>query len=216
MELGCDLLRLPAEPAFPDAVFVEDAAVVLDEVAVITRPGAESRRGETESLAYALRPFRTLGVIEAPAILDGGDVLRVGRSVFVGLSRRTNRDGYQALAALLEPLGYEMRPPVEVRGCLHLKSAATQVAQDVLLVNPAWADVRDFAGYELVHVDPGEPFAANVLSVNGIVVAAAAYPRTRDRLLDRGVPVVTLDASELAKAEGALTCCSLLFRVEYM
>jgi dimethylargininase len=208
--LGCRVERLPADPDLPDSVFVEDVAVVVDELAVITRPGAAARRGETAVVAAALARYRRVVLLEEPATLDGGDVLRVGRTLFVGRTRRTNQAGYEALAALLEPLGYEVRPAVEVTGCLHLKSAVTQAAERLLLVNPDWVDLRQFPGFEVVSVHPDEPFAANVLSVSGAVVAPLAFPRTRDRLLGRGARVVTLDASELAKAEGALTCCSLL------
>jgi dimethylargininase len=209
--LGCRVERLPADPDLPDSVFIEDVAVVVDELAVVTRPGAPARRSETVAVAEALARYRRISILEEPATLDGGDVLRVGRTVFVGRTRRTNQAGYEALVALLEPLGYELRPPIEVKRCLHLKSAVTQAAERVLLVNPEWIDVRHFPSFELVPVHPAEPFAANVLSLSGAAVASAAFPRTRDRLLERGARVVTLDASELAKAEGALTCCSLLF-----
>jgi dimethylargininase len=209
--LGCRVERLPADPGLPDSVFVEDTAVVVDEIALLTRPGAPARRGELAAVAEALARYRPVSVMEDPATLDGGDVLRVDRTVFVGRTRRTNQAGYEALAARLVPLGYDVRPPVEVRGCLHLKSAVTQATEGVLLLNPAWVDRRLFPGFELVDVHPEEPAAANVLSIAGTVVASAAFPRTSERLLARGARVVVLDASELAKAEGALTCCSLLF-----
>lgn len=212
MELGCDLLRLPAEPAYPDAVFVEDAAIVLDELAVITRPGAEPRRGETESLAHALRPFRPLGVIEAPATLDGGDVLRVDRTLYVGLSSRTSREGVAALEKLVGPFGYRV-VGVPMDGCLHLKSAVTQVAEGTLLVNPRWVDPGLLGDLERVEVDPAEPHAANALRVGAAVVFPAAWERTRRRLERRGIEVHPVDVSEIAKAEGGVTCCSLIFDV---
>ena len=207
--LGCRVERLPEEPDLPDAVFVEDAAVVLDELAILTRPGAASRRRETRTVADALEPYRRLAPIRAPGTLDGGDVLRVGRTLYVGLSGRSNRAAVEQLRALLAPLGYAVRG-VEVDGCLHLKSAVTRVAADTLLVNRDWLDASAFGGLRLVDVDPAEPTAANALHIGESVIYAAAYPRTRARLEDRGISVYTVDVSELAKAEGAVTCCSLI------
>jgi dimethylargininase len=216
VELGCAVERLPEESELPDSVFVEDAAVVVDELAVITRPGAESRRGETASVATALARHRPLARIAAPATLDGGDVLRLGRRVFVGLSARSNGEGVAQLAALLEPRGYEVKG-VPLDGCLHLKSAVTEVADGTLVINPAWIDRAAFAGYEQIEVDPSEPFAANVLRIPGgegedVVVMPAAFPRTAERLVARGVRGRTLEVSEIAKAEGGVTCCSILLR----
>ncbi|MBN1885842.1 MAG: dimethylargininase [Candidatus Krumholzibacteriota bacterium] len=207
--LGCRLVRLPAEPEMPDAVFVEDAAVVVDEVAVISRPGAEARRRETASVAAALGRLRHVERIEAPATLDGGDVLRAGRRIWVGRSGRTNEAGIERLAALLAPHGYTVTG-VPVTGCLHLKSAVTALGGRRLLVNRAWAPAEAFDGFELVDVDPGEPFAANALSVGGPVVYSSAFPKTRRRLERAGIDVQTVELDELAKAEGAVTCCSIL------
>lgn len=208
-ELGCRLVRLPVEPELPDSVFVEDTAVVVDELAVLTRPGAASRRPETVSVARALAAYRPLATIEAPGTLDGGDVLRVGRRFFVGQTGRSDGAGTTQLRALLAPHGYTVEA-VPVTGCLHLKSAVTQVADGTVLVNPRWVDPAAFAPLRVVEVDPGEPGAANTLVLGGAVVAAAAYPRTVARLEALGLRVVRLEMSELAKAEGALTCCSLL------
>jgi dimethylargininase len=204
---GCRVQRLPDAPELPDSVFVEDAAVVFDEIAIVARPGAASRRAETASVAAALREWRPLAAIEAPGALDGGDVLRLGRRVFVGLSTRTNEHGARQLEQAIAPFGYRVTR-VRVRECLHLKSAATAASAATVLLNPAWIDAQLFDDW--VAVDPGEPGAANVLCVGGRVLAAAAYPRTRARLAARGLSIVDVDASELAKAEGALTCCSLV------
>lgn len=207
--MGCAVRRLPALPEHPDAVFVEDAAVVFDEVAVATRPGARSRRGEVPAVADALTRHRPLARIEAPGTLDGGDVLRVERRVYVGASSRSNTRGAAQLAAILEPVGYTVER-VAVRGCLHLKSAATEVAAGVVLLNPAWVDAEALAPARWIAVDPAEPFAANTLRVGSRVLMPAAFPRTRARLEDAGLQVITVDASELAKAEGGVTCCSVL------
>jgi len=234
-DLGCRVVELPAEPDLPDSVFVEDTAVVLDELAVITRPGAPSRRPETAAVAQALAPHRRLAWIEPPGTLDGGDVLRVGRSIWVGLSGRSNPAGIGQLHALAAPHGYTVAP-VAVRGCLHLKSAITAVAPGTLLVNPDWLDTAALAGCgcDLVAVDPEEPYAANALlvpcaegaapfgeagSADGGPAASASpaaiypdsFPCTRARLEARGVGVIAVGVSELQKAEGAVTCCSLVF-----
>ncbi len=208
--LGCTLVRIPADPDLPDCVFVEDTAVVLDEVAVITRPGAPARRPETPAVASVLARYRSLVRIEPPATLDGGDVLVLGRTVYVGRSGRTNREGIAALRDLLAPHGYRVAA-VPVRGCLHLKSAAVPLAPDRVLANPAWVDPEAFAGAGVIEIDPGEPFAANALAVGRAVILPAAFPRTRDRLAAAGLAPVTVDVSELAKAEGGVTCCSLVF-----
>lgn len=210
-DLGCEVRKVAAAPELPDAVFVEDTAIVLDEIAVLTRPGAASRRGETAAIAAALVPHRTVVVIMAPGTLDGGDVLRNGRTLYVGLSGRSNADGAAQLARLVEPYGYEVRP-VEPTGCLHLKSAVTEVADGTFLHNPAWIDRRCFPGLELIQVDPSEPHGANALRVGSTVVHAAAWEKTRGRLDRAGITTVSIDASELAKAEAGVTCCSLIFR----
>ena len=208
--LGCRVVALPAQEMLPDAVFVEDVALVLDEVAVVTRPGAESRRREVESVAQVLAGYRPLLRILAPGTLDGGDVLRIGRDIFVGESARSNAGGIAQLRALLDGHGYRVHG-VPTRGCLHLKSAATLVADDTLLVQPAWVDPAIFAGYRLVEVDPAEEHAANALRIGSGVVYPDCFPRTRQRLQEAGVAVTCVDVSELQKAEGAVTCCSLVF-----
>ena len=208
--LGCRIVSLPAEPDLPDSVFIEDAAVVIDELAVITRPGAPSRRPETASVARALAAHRPLAEIAAPGTLDGGDVLRLGRRVLVGRSGRSNDAGIAQLAALLQPHGYTVEG-LHVSGCLHLKSAVTQIAADAVLLDPDWVDPAAFAHWRVVEVDPGEPYAANALLIGDTAIYPAAFPRTVARLERAGVHLVTLDVSELAKAEGAVTCCSIIF-----
>jgi dimethylargininase len=205
------VLSLPGEATMPDSVFVEDAAIVLDEVAVLTRPGAASRRGEVASIADALRGYRPLLAIEAPGTLDGGDVLRLGRTVHVGESARSNAAGIAQLRGLLAGYGYAVQG-VPTRGCLHLKSAVTQLADDTVLLQPAWVTREHFAGFRVIEVDPAEPHAANVLRIGDALLMPAGFPRTRQRLLDAGFAVTVVDVSELQKAEGAVTCCSLVFR----
>lgn len=208
--LGCRIVELAAEPELPDSVFVEDTAVVLDEIAVITRPGAESRRPETRSVAATLERYRLCASVEGPGTLDGGDVLRVGRRIFVGQSSRSNADGVGQLAAAVAPYGYQVTA-VQVRGCLHLKSAVTQVAPETLLINDAWVDRAAWRGMRFIAVAPAEPHAANAVWIGDTVVHAASGPRTRERLEAAGLRVLPVDVSELEKAEGAVTCCSVIF-----
>jgi dimethylargininase len=209
--LGVELIPLPEQPDLPDAVFVEDAAIVLDECALLTRPGAESRRPEVESIARALAPYRSLLSIQAPGTLDGGDVLTVGRKIWIGLTSRSNRSAIDQVQALLRPHGYSVRG-VKVTGCLHLKSAVTQAAVDTLLINPRWVSKDDFPGFQFIDIDPSEAYAANVLLVGERLLYQPAYPRTLARLEAAGLHPQLVDASELGKAEGALTCCSLVFK----
>jgi dimethylargininase len=209
-ELGCDVVRLPATAGHPDAVFIEDTAVVFDELAVVTRPGAASRRGETPAVAEALAAHRPVASLAAPARLDGGDVLRVGRTVFVGRSGRTDAAGIAALGRILEPAGYDVRE-VRVTGCLHLKSAATFLSEDALLVNPRWIDPDELAGFRLLEVDPAEPRAANVLAIGDRAIVSATHPRTRARIEAEGLTTIVVDLSELELAEAGVTCGSLVF-----
>ena len=211
--LGLELIELPALPDHPDCVFVEDTAVVLPECAVIMRPGAPSRRGEVPSIEAALAPHRRLLRVEAPGTLDGGDVLVSHRRVFVGVTSRSTPDAIEQLGRLLAPLGYSVHP-VPVRGCLHLKSAVTEVAADTLLLNPDRVDPATFPGHRLIAVDPREPDAANALRIGDALVYARHQPHTLLRLRAAGIAPVLVDAAEVARAEGAVTCCSLVFERE--
>lgn len=211
-QLGATVRRLPAEPEHADAVFVEDTAVVLDEVAVIARPGAPSRRAEICSVETELGLHRPIFALRSPATLDGGDVLVTGRRVYVGLSTRTNHEAVRQLREGLNHLDYEV---LEVRfsGCLHLKSAVTRLDEHAVLLNPAWVDESVFGASRKVRVDPREPHAANALPLGGQVIHPSHFPRTRTRLEAEGFLVAPLDMAELAKAEAGVTCCSLLLRV---
>ena len=209
--LGLDLISLPEEPDLPDSVFVEDTAIVLDEAAVLTNPGADSRKPEVDSVARALGPHRRLLRITSPATLDGGDVLTVGKQIFVGITLRSNAAAVEQLRALLNPFGYVIIG-VPVKNCLHLKTGVTQVAEQTLLINPNMISKEFFPGNDFIEVDPSEPDAANALLINGTIIFPSAFPKTRERLLRLGQPIVPVDADELAKAEGGVTCCSLIVR----
>ncbi len=207
--LSCQVVKLPAAEDLPDSVFVEDTAFILPEVAVITRPGADSRKPETESIARALAPYIDLVHVREPATVDGGDVLVLGQKIYIGLSTRSNPEAVDQLNDLLRNYGYVVSG-VQVQGCLHLKSAVTRVDDRALLINKDWVDPGCFPNFDLIEIDPTEPFAANCLPVGGAVLFPAAFPKTRARLEERGYTVMTVDVSELAKAEGAVTCCSLM------
>jgi len=207
--LGCTLEWLAPLPQYPDGVFVEDTAVVLAEVAVVTRPGAASRRGETATVAQALGQRTRVSAIAEPGCLDGGDVLHIGRTLHVGASGRTNEAGIDQLGRLLRPHGYRVEK-VRLAGCLHLKSACSFIPPDVLLVNPDWIDPSVFGPLRVIAVDEREPQAANTLTIGGTTLVSAAYPHTRRRLEAAGVSTRAVDVSELHKAEGGLTCMSLL------
>lgn len=207
--LGCSIEWLAPLPANADAVFVEDTAVVLPEVAVITRPGVASRRNEVESVAASLATHRPLRRIGAPGTLEGGDVVCIGRNLYVGASARSNTAGIEQLQSALAPFGYRVAS-VAMRDCLHLKSAVTFIPPDVLLVNAAWVEPQVFDARRVVEVDAAEAFAANTLTVQGVTLFSAAFPRTERRLREAGVTTRALDVSELQKAEAALTCMSLM------
>ena len=209
-DLGIHVMSLPADDAFPDGVFVEDAAIVLDEVAIVTRPGAESRRGETKSIAQALSNFRELRYIREPGTLEGGDVLLVGRTLYVGLSRRTNREGISQLTDVVDSLGYRV-VLVEVTGCLHLKSGACWAGGDMILANREWVDVNQFRDFKIIEVPSDEPSAADVLPIGDALLVPSNFVHTRKILEALGIQVHPIDVSELQKAEAGVTCMSLLF-----
>ena len=210
--LGCAVEQVPGGEHQPDSVFIEDTAVVLDEVAILTRPGAESRRAEVDAVQTALARYRPIERLSPPATLDGGDVLRIGRRLYVGITGRTNDAGVRQLADVAGRFGYEIVAVDGVGGCLHLKSAVTEVDENVVIVNPAWIDAAVFGGLTCIDVDPAEPFGANVVRVGRRVLCAASAPRTEARLAARGIDTIAVDVSELSKAEGALTCCSVILR----
>ena len=207
--LGCEVVELPAEPELPDSVFVEDTAFILPELAVITRPGADSRKPETESIISALTPGTKYVQLRAPATLDGGDVVVLGKKIYIGLSTRSNQESIDQLNALLRDYGYQVIG-VQMHDCLHLKTALTRVDDRTVLINPKWVDTHHFDSFSWIEVDPSEPFAANCLPVGGSIIYPTAFPKTCAKLEAAGYKVHTVDVSELAKAEGAVTCCSLI------
>jgi len=208
--MGVHVISLPEQPELPDAVFVEDPLIVFDEVAIVTCMGAPTRRAESETLAEAISAFRPVRVILDPATIEGGDVMRIGCDVFVGLSTRTNAAGVQQLTRELEPFGYRITP-VEVRGCLHLKSACCSMGDGKILANKDWLDTAPLRDYEIVGVALDEPGAANILRIGDTILMPASFPHTQRIVRREGLEVRTVDISELMKAEAAITCSSVIF-----
>ncbi len=207
--LGCEIVTVPTEQGLADSVFIEDTALILDELAVMLRPGVRSRRPELAGVECVLERYRSLASIKAPGTLDGGDLLRVDKVIFAGLSSRSNENGIEQLRDIVTDYGYSVKT-VETTKCLHLKSAVSVVAPGTLLINPDWVCSSIFKDYELVDVDNEEAHAANALLVGQGVIYPSSFPRTLERLVKRDINVVPVDLSELQKAEGAVTCCSLL------
>jgi dimethylargininase len=209
--LGIDVIEIPADHKCPDCCFIEDTALVLDEVAIITRPGSRARRREVEGVAQVVKKYRSLIRIQPPATLEGGDVLRVGRDLFVGLTTRTNRRGIEALRAAVGPYGYRV-VVVPVPRALHLKSVCTAVDERVVLADSTRMNTAAFSGYTIIQVPADEWMAANVLRINGKICMHSGFRRTIDLLRKRGLEIRTVDISEFLKAEAGLTCMSVLFR----
>lgn len=207
--MGYTVIELLEDPDLPDSVFVEDTAVIFPQLAVITHPGAVSRMQEIMTVVPILEQYRKLEFIYEPGSLDGGDVLVLDKQVFVGLSNRTNYSAIQQMKSILAPYGYSVEG-VELKDCLHLKSAVTQIAKNTLLINPDWVDRNKFSGWEQIEVDGKEPFGANALRVGEVVIYPSSFPVSQQRMQQAGIRVIPVDVSELAKAEGGVTCCSLL------
>jgi len=210
--LGVSVTQIAAQDDCPDCCFLEDTALVLNELAVITRPGSEARRREVEGVVPTIRNYRNqIVAIEPPATLEGGDVLRVRRKLFVGITERTNRDGIESLRQFVAPYGYTVES-VNVPGALHLKSVCTAVDEHTILVEPSRLDLSTFSEFDVIEVPPEEWMAANILLVNKTVCMHSGFGKTQRRLQSRGFDVRTVDISEFLKAEAGLTCMSLLFQ----
>jgi dimethylargininase len=213
-QAGARVTMLEPSPDLPDSVFVEDTALVLEEIAIISRPGSDSRLPETVHLEPALAQHRRLAHIHAPGMLEGGDVLRVGRKLFVGVSTRTNLEGIRQLERIVQPLGYSV-VPVNVPGALHLKTACTALDANTVIFNPDWVDANAFQEFTTLHVAANEPFGANVLPVGDVLIVNAAFPETletiRNHSFSQGTTLIPVNISEFGKAEAGLTCMSLIF-----
>jgi dimethylargininase len=211
MSWGIDFLTLPGNQDYPDCCFVQDTAVVLDEVCIVANMGAASRRGETSVVEKVLRLYRKIEHIASPATLDGGDVVQFGRRLFVGLSRRTNRQGMECLRRIVDQFGYTVEP-VEVNGGLHLTTGCGIIDDETVLLNPRWLNASAFTSLRQLHVPETEPWAANTIRVNEAVCLEANAPRTFDLVVPYVKNLDTIDISEFRKAEGSLSCLSLIFK----
>lgn len=207
---GAEVIHLSGNVEYPDSVFIEDTAVVFNEIAVLAKMGVSSRRDEVAGVEPELAKYRQIAKIESPATFEGGDVVQIGHSVFVGLSGRTNEAGFEALKFILQRYDYEVIP-IEIKECLHLKSACTAISNRSLLVNPNWVDISPFADFNLITVAEEEPGAANAIRVNDTVCVHAGYPKTIQMLEELDFNVETVDISEFIKCEGGLSCLSIRF-----
>jgi dimethylargininase len=213
-QVGMHVISLPVEPELPDSAFIEDPAIVLDELALIGRMGAVARRGEAKSLTKLLSAIRPLKFMDPPATFEGGDRIRIGRTLFVGISSRTNLSGLEQLRRILVPFDYEVKA-VNVTGCLHLTTGCSYLGNHTMLMNPDWIDASVFDGFNIIHTPPEEPWAANTIVLgDGVLLLSASFPRTRSLLEQRGFEVRVADISELEKAEAGLSCMSLIFPCE--
>lgn len=211
-ELEVEVELLEADESLPDCCFVEDQAIVLPELCVLARSGVASRRRELASVAGSLARDLPIARLREPALLEGGDVLRVDRTLFVGLSTRTNRAGIAALAELAQPRGYAVRA-VEVRAALHLKSAAGSLGDGRLLINPACCDAEAFGDLARVEVPADEPTAANVLRIGDVLLVSSSHPRTAELLAGLGHELRRLEIGEFERIEGGVSCLSILWEV---
>ncbi|HVX40814.1 MAG TPA: arginine deiminase family protein [Gemmatimonadaceae bacterium] len=207
---GAEVIALEVNDDMPDGVFVEDTALVLDEIAVMMSMGAPSRRDEPPAIEAALRAHRPIARVSLPATIDGGDVVRAGRALYVGASARTDAAGIASLREIVAPYGYRVTA-VPVRGCLHLKTACSALPDGRFLVNRAWIDAAPLPAAKLLDVPATEPWAGDVLVIGDRVIASDAFPDTARLLVDEGFATVPVSVTEFAKVEGGVTCLSLVF-----
>lgn len=206
---GAKVMTLLENETLPDCVFVEDPIIVLDEVAILTSMGVASRREESQAMEAFFKVYRTVERVELPARIEGGDVLKIGKTLFVGESARTNLQGIEALKSIVEPFGYTVIA-VKVTGCLHLKTGVTALDDTTVLINAEWVDVKAFEGFTQIKVDPSEPFGGNVLKIGTTLCMNEAFPRTLSLVKNLGYTVESVNISEFVKAEAGLTCMSVL------
>lgn len=209
--LGVEVVEAPALPDLPDAVFVEDTAVVVDQVAVMTRPLLPSRQAEVASMAEVLARYRPIVSLDGEARMEGGDVLRIGDTFYVGVTgTRSNAEGARRLGEILAPFGYTVLPAA-FHGCLHLKSGCTYVGDHTLIVNPECVNPAQFGDLDCITVSPEEAVAACMLRIGDTVLLPAHAPEARRAVETRGFAVAPIEFTELEKAEAGMTCCSVLF-----
>ena len=208
--LGLELIVLDALPDYPDAYFVEDTAVVTPNVAIITNPGVEDRKGEEDTIERALATYRKTIRIQVPGTVDGGDVLMIGSQFFIGISERTNKQGAEQLGCIFKEYGYTWTT-VCVDAGLHLKSSVNYIGKNRLLITEKFADREEFKEYDTIIVNKTEEYAANTLLINNSLIIPKGFPNTIKKLESTGFDIIELDVSEVRKMDGGLTCMSLRF-----
>ena len=214
VSFGLALTTLRADDEHPDSTFVEDVAIITERGAIITRPGAETRRDEITSISSELwRLFDKIAVIEASGTVEGGDVCEAGGHFFIGISQRTNEAGANQLSKLLRDLDYssELVDIRGIKGILHLKSGIAYLGANELVAIDALVDRGPLRNYEMIRVHPSEQYAANCVAINGSVLIAAGFPLLEKQLRDRGYQTISLAMSEFQKMDGGLSCLSLRF-----
>ncbi|MBW1676936.1 MAG: dimethylargininase, partial [Deltaproteobacteria bacterium] len=209
-DCGLQVVELSVNRSYPDSTFIEDTAVVADELAVMANMGVESRRGEVRNVESVLASYRDIRHIQLPATLEGGDVLCIEKRVFVGISPRTNVAGFESIKEILKPFGYQVIP-VAVNDCLHLKSACIAADDRTLLVNPRWLDLQPLRDFRIIPVPEDEPAAVNALRINNTICMHSGFPKTAELLVKLGFSLKTIDISELLKAEAGMTCSTIIF-----
>jgi dimethylargininase len=208
--LGIKLIRIEADDTLPDCCFTEDTVIVFDDYAIITIPGATSRIPETIEIEKTLSPLKTIVHIKKPGTIDGGDVLKIGKIFFIGNSARTNEEGIRQVASVIKHKGYQVIP-VKIWNTLHLKSVCTYLGNGCIILAEGYLDEKVFSEYDKIIVPKEEEYSANCLVVNGSVLIPKGFPKTKKLIENKGFPIIELEMSEIEKAEGALTCLSVIF-----
>ena len=208
---GLDVIVLPADENYPDSTFVEDTALLTPHCAIITNPGAQSRRGETVSIREAVAPFyKQVETISSPGTVDAGDIMMVGSHFYIGLSERSNEAGIRQMIAILEKYGMS-GSAVAMDEMLHLKTGLSYLENDKLLISGEFLEEPQFRQYAQLEVSPPEAYAANSLWVNGKVLIPAGHPKTKAMVEQAGYQTIIVDVSEYRKIDGGLSCLSLRF-----
>lgn len=210
VDLGLKLVRIEADDYLPDCCFTEDTAIVTDGLGIISFPGTESRHAEIIEMEKALTTYKKIQHIAAPATIEGGDVLKIGKKLFIGHSARTNEEGIKQVAGLVNELGYEVIP-VKIHNTLHLKTVCTYLGNNCIIYADGHFDENIFSEYDKIIVPVTESYCANTLAVNGKVLIPKGFPLTRSLIGNKGYSIIELDMSEIEKADGALTCLSVIF-----
>lgn len=209
-QLDLKLIRIEADDALPDCCFTEDTAIVFGDVAIITNPGTISRIAETAEMEKVLTPLKNIHHLSSPATIDGGDVLKIDQKIFIGISSRTNEEAIKQVATILHSKGYDVIG-VKIRDTLHLKSVCTNVGKGCILLAEGHLDKKIFSEYDIIIVPEEESYAANCLVVNGKVLLPKGFPKTKSLVEAKGFSVIEMDMTEIEKADGALTCLSIIF-----